>query len=90
MIRFAMSALVTTGLALALSGTAQAGGYVHKTYYKSVTTYVTKPVHYTVKVTKYDHCGEPYCVYVDRCRYVEVPCVKRIAISCWEPGCCEE
>ena len=79
-------ALVATGLALGFGGAAQAGGYGYghgyqPTCYKTVTTYVTKKVYYTVAVTRYDECGTPITIYEYRCRYVEVPVLTRVACA---------
>ena len=78
MTRFMKTTMLATLVALGVTSASQAG-YYHEPHYKTVTTYVTKKVHYTVAVTRYDHCGTPYCVYENRCKYVEVPVVSRVA-----------
>ncbi len=48
------------------------------TGYKTVTCYETRCETYQVCVTKYDHCGNPYNVYQNRTREVQVPVTKQV------------
>ena len=49
-------------------------------YYKKVIVTVCHQEPYQVCVTKYDHCGTPYHVYLTKYRTVEVPVVKWVKI----------
>lgn len=83
------AAVVMAGLA----GTATANDYGHKPGYKAVTTYktvyetiyetilvdVVRSVPYEKTITKYDHCGKPYCVTVTCYKDVTVQVPKKVA-----------
>jgi hypothetical protein len=80
-------------VAVAAAGTATAGDYANKPGYKAVTTYetvyetvwvteyvnVVKSVPYQKEITKYDHCGKPYCVTVTAYKDVTVQVAKKVA-----------
>ena len=82
-------------LAAGFAGTASAGEYrpgykqvttyktVHETVYDTVydTIYVdvVKSVPYQKTVTKYDHCGKPYCVTITCYKDVTVKVPKQVA-----------
>ena len=80
-------------VAVAAAGTASASDYANKPGYKAVTSYetvyetvwvteyvdVVKSVPYQKEVTKYDHCGKPYCVTVTAYKNVTERVAKRVA-----------
>jgi hypothetical protein len=48
--------------------------------YKWVVTYEARLQPYQACVTKYDHCGKPYHVYVTRYRVLQVPVKKLVRV----------
>lgn len=76
--RIVLAVAMTLSVAAAGGQAAQAGdcGF----YYQRVVTYVCERVPYEVCLTKYDHCGQPYHVYVTRYRTVETPVVKLVKV----------
>src|SRR5436190_1818589 len=78
--RLAAVAVVAGGLA----GTVTAGdcGPVYKKVvcYQTVVSTETREVPYEKVVTKYDHCGKPYCVTVTCYQTVEVTVTKQVPV----------
>jgi hypothetical protein len=44
-------------------------------------TYVVKEVPYTLPITLYDHCGEPYTAYKTYYKTVQVPVVSYVKVA---------
>lgn len=83
--------VVLSGAAFAGQGFGQGGyGQCHDSNYcqpqcsyKWITTYECRTVPYQVCIVKYDHCGNPYKVYVTKYREIQVP-VRKLVKYCPE------
>ena len=78
-------------VAAGLAGTASASDY--KAGYKAVTTYetvyvdVVKSVPFEKTITKYDHCGKPYCVTITCYKDITVQVAKQVCVTKWVKIC---
>lgn len=57
-----------------------AGGCHSPCYYKTIVVNVPCRVTYQKKITLYDHCGKPYCVYVTAYKTVYKQVAKRVKV----------
>jgi hypothetical protein len=93
MLKSIKAVVAAMAVVVAAAGTASAGDYGHKPGYKAVTCYetvwetvwvteycdVVKSVPYEKTVTKYDHCGKPYCVTITCYKNVTERVAKKVA-----------
>ncbi|HEX3148485.1 MAG TPA: hypothetical protein VHR66_10400 [Gemmataceae bacterium] len=73
------------GLVSTSTASASEPCYTYKlvTCYETVTVLVCKEISCTRTLVEYDHCGNPYYVYLPYTKTVEVPVTKIVAVNKW-------